>query len=238
MNCSNSLRPGRLAMTALALLVIALLAAPATAIGPGDLKKKAEKEAKKAAEKAAGQAPAAPADPTESGSEGAAPAAGSASSAGADGGKIAKVSTKFDFIPGDKVLFYDDFTKDEMGEFPMRWTLHNGTFEVAEMNGERWMRCTSTDSHIRPKLPPDMKVLPENWTLEFDFYADEYAGSALNVHALSADENQVWRVVFPMGPQLFLETGEIQSTTPLEEGVAPEGRHHIQFMARGKSLKV
>ncbi len=31
--------------------------------------------------------------------------------------------TKYDFIPGDKVIFYDDLANEELGEFPSRWKL-------------------------------------------------------------------------------------------------------------------
>ena len=104
------------------------------------------------------------------------------------------------------------------------------------MNGERWMRCTSTDSHIRPKLPPDMKVLPENWTLEFDFHGEEPMPSALTVRGLSAAGGPMWEATFPQGKDLAFRSGEIFSTTPLEGAVA--GRHHVMFMARGTGLKV
>jgi hypothetical protein len=50
----------------------------------------------------------------------------------------------FDLVPAPSS---DDFTQDELGEFPARWRLSVGTFEVAEMSGERWLRCTSDDGH-------------------------------------------------------------------------------------------
>ena len=118
--------PTRILRVLAFLALLASLTDDAAAIGPGDLKKKAEKEAKKAAEKAAGTT----ATPDVSTPEAATPAGASAKAP--DGGKISNVSTKFDYVPGDKVLFMDDFTMDELGEFPVRWTLVRGTFEVAE----------------------------------------------------------------------------------------------------------
>src|SRR4030042_100131 len=47
--------------------------------------------------------------------------------------------TKYDFIPGDKVIFYDDFSSEEMGEFPSRWRLDEGVFEVAKQGGKNWI---------------------------------------------------------------------------------------------------
>jgi hypothetical protein len=34
------------------------------------------------------------------------------------------VYSKYDFIPGDKVIFFDDFSDTDVGEFPRKWTLN------------------------------------------------------------------------------------------------------------------
>ena len=161
----------------------------------------------------------------------------SATASGEAGGKVSTVSTKFDYVPGDKVLFVDDFKQDELGEFPARWALQSGTFEVAEMDGERWVRCTAVDGTIRMKLPA-MKQLPEFWTLDFDFYATEPMGSALTVSGVSNSGSASWEATYPQGTNLAFRTGEVFSTTPLEGAESPAGRHHVMFMARGPALKV
>ena len=149
------------------------------------------------------------------------------------GGDIGSVSTKFDFVPGDKVLFADDFTQDDLGEFPARWALRLGTFEVAEMKGERWLRCSSEDGRVRMKLPG---APPERWTLEFDFHATEPMGSALTVIGLDAQGAACWETNFPQGENVAFRSGEIFSSTKLE-GAIP-GRHHVMLLARGPALKV
>jgi len=150
------------------------------------------------------------------------------------GGKFSAVSTKFDFVPGDSVLFYDDFTQDELGEFPSRWKLNSGTFEVAEMEGRRWLRCTSNDGEIRMKTTG----LPDLWTLEFDFYGvDLQASIALNVSGRTNSDQQVWLARFPYSGSSFnMVCGPIGSNTPIE-GSAIEGRHHVMFMGRGTAVK-
>ena len=40
-----------------------------------------------------------------------------------------EVLSKFDFVPGDKLLYYDDFSQDFIGDFPSKWNT-NGTGEV------------------------------------------------------------------------------------------------------------
>jgi outer membrane protein OmpA-like peptidoglycan-associated protein len=202
---------------------------------PGALKKKIAEKAGKKTEgvlgKPADKAPQTPA----AGDQGT--AAGGAQTTAPAGGsdKVSAVTTKFDFVPGDSVMFADDFTQDELGEFPARWKLREGTFEVAELEGERWLRCTSNDGHIRMKVPPS---LPEYWTLEFDGDRLDGSGNTLTVTALSAGGATVWETIFPYsGHNLKFQSGQTSSDTPFESGTIA-GRHHVMFMARGPGLKV
>ncbi len=73
--------------------------------------------------------------------------------------------SKYDFIPGEKVIFYEDFSQDAVGDFPALWNT-NGTAEVVTTNlfPGNWMRfvmdqCVWTDALL---------TLPENYTIEFD----------------------------------------------------------------------
>lgn len=75
--------------------------------------------------------------------------------------------TKYDFVPGDKVIFYDDFSSEEMGEFPSRWRLDAGVFEVAKQGGKSYILCTDKGS-IRPKIATG--ALPPKYTIEMEFY--------------------------------------------------------------------
>jgi OmpA-OmpF porin, OOP family len=73
--------------------------------------------------------------------------------------------SKFDFVPGDKVLFYDDLLSSRIGEFPDFW-LTNGmgqTVKLEEHPGQ-WLQLAKS-----AKYAPDKKfVLPSDYTLEFD----------------------------------------------------------------------
>lgn len=234
----------RLALTTLGLA--GLLAAPASHAGWGDaLKKKLDDKAKQKADQAVDKAvekaattpagkDAKPADAAKDAGAAAAPDAKAAPAASGPAAKMAEVSSKFDYVPGDKVILWDDFTQDEVGEFPARWKPVMGTFEVVESGGERWLRCLSPDGTVRLRLP-EAASLPEYWTLEFDFMASEPMGSALTVKALAQGDRQVWEAVFPRGDDMWFQTGEFTSTTPLEGEIA--GRHHVMLMARGKGIK-
>ncbi len=41
--------------------------------------------------------------------------------------------SKYDFIPGEKVIFYEDFSQDAVGDFPALWNT-NGSAEVVTTN--------------------------------------------------------------------------------------------------------
>ncbi|MCJ7458383.1 MAG: hypothetical protein MUP17_05270, partial [candidate division Zixibacteria bacterium] len=75
--------------------------------------------------------------------------------------------TKYDFVPGDKVIFYDDLSGEEIGEFPSRWRLDEGVFEVAKQGGKNYILCTDKGS-IRPKIA--IGALPSKYTIEMEFY--------------------------------------------------------------------
>jgi len=72
--------------------------------------------------------------------------------------------TNFDFVPGERVIYYADFTDDKVGNFPDRIDLVEGNLEVAELGGRRVLRAT-TPSKITIPLP---EVLPQRFTIEFD----------------------------------------------------------------------
>lgn len=233
--------PRRKALLAGAAFLAALMVAPPVHAGLGDaLKKKLDEKARQKAGEAVDKAAEKPAAGKEKPKEASgAPAAGvdeqaSPASAGATA-RVSEVSTKFDFVPGDKVILLDDYSQDELGEFPAKLKPVMGTFEVAEMAGERWVRCMSQDGTVRLRLP-EAAALPEYWTLEFDFHGTEPMGSALTVRGMSKDGYTVWEATFPNDRNMWFRSGEFTSSTPLE-GSEVEGRHKVMFMARGKGLK-
>jgi len=78
---------------------------------------------------------------------------------------------KYDFIPGDKVIFEDNHEDEENGEFPSRWDLVRGTIENAEFGGDNIIMFRGGAPTIVPYLKnPEKDYLPEVFTIEFDLY--------------------------------------------------------------------
>jgi outer membrane protein OmpA-like peptidoglycan-associated protein len=72
---------------------------------------------------------------------------------------------RYDFVPGDRILYFDDFTGDEVGDFPRRMEFKSGALEIVEWKGARWLRATQ-DSKFYLVLP---EALPDRFTIEFDY---------------------------------------------------------------------
>lgn len=79
--------------------------------------------------------------------------------------------SKYDFVPGDKILFYEDFSKDAIGDFPALWTT-NGSGEVKNLNiaTGNWFDLTGDNAVYC--LIPEINF-PSNFILEFDIVPDE-----------------------------------------------------------------
>ncbi len=81
--------------------------------------------------------------------------------------------TKYDFVPGNEVIFEDDLKGEQVGEFPSKWDLIEGGAEIATVDGENVIALVGY-TYITPlfRNPAD-KYLPEAFTLEYDLLIDE-----------------------------------------------------------------
>lgn len=98
-------------------------------------------------------------------------------------------TSKFDFISGEKILFYDDFSRVAIGDFPADINT-NASGEVVTIEGKegKWLNLTKNGSFI----PDNIKNLPDNFTLEFEVGinndpSNNYTGLGLNFNT-STDE--------------------------------------------------
>ena len=80
--------------------------------------------------------------------------------------KSITVYSKFDFVPGDKQLFFDDFGNDFIGDFPSKWNTNAGG-EVVTL-GDSPQKWLSIKSGYNIFYIPDVPRLPEEFTVEFD----------------------------------------------------------------------
>lgn len=84
--------------------------------------------------------------------------------------KTIKSYSKFDYLAGEKILVYDQFETTEIGDFPVNWNT-SASAEIVKIDGkqEKFIKLAKTGIYQNE----DIKALPENFTLDFDFYATE-----------------------------------------------------------------
>jgi len=80
--------------------------------------------------------------------------------------------SKFDFVPGDHIIFEDAPAASERnGEFPGRWDLVKGQVEIMTVNGDNVIAFLDGSPMIVPYLKnADKDYLPDVFTVEFDIY--------------------------------------------------------------------
>ena len=93
-----------------------------------------------------------------------------------------KSNSKFDFVAGEKELYFDNFERLNIGDFPAEFNT-NASGEIVNVDGKsgKWLSMTKNGAFI----PENIKTLPDNFTLEFEVGlignpSNNYSGLGLN----------------------------------------------------------
>ena len=82
----------------------------------------------------------------------------------AAGSPPVSVNANYDFVPGDRTLFFLDYSEDKVGNFPKKLKFVEGNMEIVESGNTRLMRIT-TPSVLTIPLG---ETLPQKFTVEID----------------------------------------------------------------------
>lgn len=93
----------------------------------------------------------------------------------------------YDFVPGERVIFFDDFASDVVGNFPQRLEFGVGTLELVDWQGRKFLRSKS-DGFFFINLP---ETLPDRFTFEADVFP--YNGTGWGAPTIS---------FAPFGPEI------------------------------------
>jgi len=156
-----------------------------------------------------------------------------------------KVYNNYDFVPGDKILFEDNFAEDQDGEFPSHWELKSGQAVLNKMGGDKAFMLTDGNyARVHPRMKTD-KYLTDPFTIKYDYYYvpgaypvivmlkgyDKTEGfdreSPLNIGYTEAGFSGTWGHV---------ELNKIYPTE-LAEGFANKW-HHVAIALKNHQLKV
>ena len=104
------------------------------------------------------------------------------------GNAALKSYSKFDFVPGERVMIEDRFEQVAVGDFPADWNT-NSSGEIVNVEGRdgKWLKISKSGVF----MPDYITDLPENFTLQMDVLVNEgfsFYGSSLLltfVHAIN-----------------------------------------------------
>jgi outer membrane protein OmpA-like peptidoglycan-associated protein len=118
-----------------------------------------------------------------------------------------KTYQNYDFVPGDTVLFSDDFTGDQDGEFPSHWNLNTGQAVLNKVNGEPAFFLTEGNYCRVYPLMKTQSYLTDPFTIEFDYYPTDGAyGVVLFLKYTDTDGNDADGQVY------FNERGGVETS--------------------------
>ena len=164
-----------------------------------------------------------------------------------------EVYGKYDFVPGDKLIFFDDFSDTDVGEFPVKWHLlgpkdpGNNAVEVVEYQGQRFLRARPGGAEgNQPGATQYLRLahhgdLPARFTIEFDAVlghaqTPDYPNRYL-VYLLSNDEE--WLVSEGVGVGVLAFSGTEGRSVNTQTSLAMlDGKvHHVAISVNGSFVK-
>jgi outer membrane protein OmpA-like peptidoglycan-associated protein len=146
----------------------------------------------------------------------------------------------FDFVPGDRVLFYDDYTADNVGDFPQRIEFQEGNAEIADWESGKWLRV-SKSAKFAVVLP---EALPDRFTVEFDYVTNHKASNGWPIMLNLSGAETNWESQGSYNPQVRFDTDEGGVYVGKIEASGPAGGdfqnkvNRARIMADGKYTKV
>jgi outer membrane protein OmpA-like peptidoglycan-associated protein len=80
-----------------------------------------------------------------------------------------KAYSKYDFVPGEKIIVFEDFAQDAIGDFPDKWNT-NASAEIVTIESlqGKWLKISKQGVF----MPAFIDSLPDNFTLEYDLLCD------------------------------------------------------------------
>ncbi|MBT8394502.1 MAG: hypothetical protein KJN66_06580, partial [Bacteroidia bacterium] len=152
--------------------------------------------------------------------------------------ELTLIWSKYDFVPGDKVIYEDNLVGEENGEFPSRWDLQRGNVEIAEFGGEPVIMFRDGAPVIMPYIENAKEdYLPDVFTIEFDLYCGKenfvtYLYDRKNQKAGSSTGFTYFNIRYNR-----MEFGRSSSRLPEENNLAKRRWIHVAIAYTNGKLK-
>jgi len=140
---------------------------------------------------------------------------------------VLKVWSKYDFVPGNDIIFEDNLFNEQHGEFPSKWDLVSGNAENAMFGNEMVIAFMTNRTEIKPLMKTE-EYLPEVFTIEFDVYFHKTYNEAYYLKLKNQKQIDIRTHKVNMG--LFSGVPDANSTEM--------GWHHIALSFNKRALKL
>ena len=166
-------------------------------------------------------------------------ASNSGNAAAAAPAPAATLWVNYDFVPGERVIYYADFTDDQAGNFPARLQFGEGNMEVTELGGRRVLRATTQSKFMIP-LP---EALPQRFTIEIDVInRPSLAGSDFHLRGSAGRTDDPTTSIIAWGSdglQMLGGGGEVRLSNNEANRLRYTGKPaQLRILGDGKYIKV
>ncbi|GGD40128.1 hypothetical protein GCM10011514_00270 [Emticicia aquatilis] len=152
-----------------------------------------------------------------------------------------KAYQNYDFVAGDKIIFSDDFSDSQTGEFSTHWKLNGGQGVVNMAGDEKAFFITKYYTALSPrvKIP---NYLPKEFTIEFDTWLDAAYDSNNGVIICFKNGDDCPVRITTNNSQWICENPEGRLTGELPKSVVGEDYfnkwHHVAIAVKGGQIKI
>lgn len=151
-----------------------------------------------------------------------------------------KAYANYDFVPGDTIIFEDDFSSGLDGEFPPMWKIVVGQGVVNKIDGVSTFVLTEGNYAI---MMPRIKKIPylgDVFTVECDFKATP-DGSGVMVFLPTNETAEIQGIAVDgfgvASTQYFPDMNDLNGTFPQLERFTPDSWHHLAIAYKDGQLK-
>lgn len=154
-----------------------------------------------------------------------------------------KAYAGYDFIPGNKILFDDDFRTDTEGGSAQHWDLLSGQATLSKAGDGLALKITDGSPGKVTPLLKEKNYLPDEFTLEYDYYqAAEGPGPTVWFEGKKGKDVITCRADRTGASMTYQANDQVRTLG----GKLPEALqtsftnrwHHVAFIAKDKSLKL
>ncbi len=154
-----------------------------------------------------------------------------------------KVYQNYDFVPGDKILFEDNFVGDQDGEFPAHWELKGGQAVLNKVpTGEEALFLTDGNYVVVAPRMKTQNYLTDPFTIEYDFFAQTEGSFGLITDFKTSNEGEESPLYISFSEVNFSPVG----SSALSKGAAGQDWtenfrnkwHHMAIAVKNHQMKI